>query len=94
MLIRTSCRRLVIKRKYDEPQEQMIDHFKLYDTLRTRQPEEFEGIPHQAGGDVKRVMEDIQEGSLLLELTSSPHLHLNNCLLRAFHLISLCLIGL
>ncbi|KAK2468206.1 hypothetical protein H9L39_19852 [Fusarium oxysporum f. sp. albedinis] len=63
-----------IKRKYDELQERMVDHEKLYDTLRTRQPEEVEEIHRriQAGGDVKSVMEDIQEGNLLLELTSSP----------------------
>jgi hypothetical protein len=52
----------------------MVDHENLYDTLRTRQPEEVEEIHRriQAGGDVKSVMEDIQEGNLLLELTSSP----------------------
>ncbi|KAG7424683.1 Nitrogen assimilation transcription factor nit-4 [Fusarium oxysporum f. sp. raphani] len=63
-----------IKRKYDELQERMIDHEKLYDTLRTRQPVEVEEILRriQAGGDVKSVTEDIQEGDLLLELTSPP----------------------
>jgi hypothetical protein len=52
----------------------MIDHEKLYDTLRTRQPVEVEEILRriQAGGDVKSVTEDIQEGDLLLELTSLP----------------------
>jgi hypothetical protein len=52
----------------------MVDHENLYDTLRTRQPEEVEEILRriQAGGDVKSVTEDIQEGNLLLELTSSP----------------------
>jgi hypothetical protein len=52
----------------------MVDHEKLYDTLRTRQPEEVEEILRriQAGGDVKTVVDDIQEGNLLLELTSSP----------------------
>ncbi|RKK65579.1 hypothetical protein BFJ69_g16157 [Fusarium oxysporum] len=63
-----------IKRKYDELQERMVDHEKLYDTLSARQPEEVEEILRriQAGGDVKSVTEDIQEGDLLLELTSSP----------------------
>ncbi|KAH6949622.1 hypothetical protein DER45DRAFT_606568 [Fusarium avenaceum] len=62
-----------IKRKYDELQERMVDYENLYDTLRTRQPEEVEEILRriQAGGDVKSVMEDIQEGNQLLELTSS-----------------------
>jgi hypothetical protein len=51
----------------------MVDHEKLYDTLRTQQPEDVEEIlcRIQAGGDVKSVMEDVQEGNLL-ELTSSP----------------------
>ncbi|KAG6980388.1 Nitrogen assimilation transcription factor nit-4 [Fusarium oxysporum f. sp. conglutinans] len=63
-----------IKRKYDELQERMIDHEKLYDTLSARQPEEVKEILRriQAGGDVKSVTEEIQEGDLLLELTSSP----------------------
>lgn len=52
----------------------MVDHEKLYETLRARQPEEVEEILRQirAGEDVKSVMKDIQEGNLLLELTSSP----------------------
>ncbi|GKU23077.1 unnamed protein product [Fusarium langsethiae] len=62
-----------IKRKHDELQERMVDHEKLYDTLRTRQPEEVEEILRriQSGGDVKSVVEGIQ-GNLLLELTSFP----------------------
>ncbi|KAL5610590.1 hypothetical protein FOBRF1_006707 [Fusarium oxysporum] len=63
-----------IKREYDKLQERLVDYEQLYDTLRTRQPEEVEEILRQiqAGGDVKSVIEGIQEGNLLLKLTSSP----------------------
>ncbi|CAG1963325.1 unnamed protein product [Fusarium graminearum] len=63
-----------VKRKYDELQERMVDHEKLYDTLRAHQPEEIEEILHriQAGGDVKSVVESIQEGSKFPKLISPP----------------------
>ncbi|GKU11290.1 hypothetical protein FLAG1_11432 [Fusarium langsethiae] len=63
-----------VKRKYDELQERMVDHEKLYDTLRAHQPEEIEEILRriQAGGDVKSVVESIQEGSKFPKLISPP----------------------
>lgn len=63
-----------IKRKLDELQERMVDHENLYETLRTRQPEEAEEVLRRirAGGDIKSVTEDIEGGNLLLELIAPP----------------------
>ncbi|KAJ3532496.1 hypothetical protein NM208_g8413 [Fusarium decemcellulare] len=66
-----------VKRKHDMLQERVSEHENLYSSLKTRQPEEVDEILRRirAGGDVKSVTDDIQQGSLLLQLTSPPTTH-------------------
>ncbi|RKK79041.1 hypothetical protein BFJ71_g16347 [Fusarium oxysporum] len=66
-----------MQRKNDLLEERIVDHENLYDSLKTRQPEEAQEILRRirAGKDIKSVTENFQEGGLLLQLTSpmTPH---------------------
>lgn len=61
-----------MQRKHDMLEERMVHHEDLYHSLKTRRPDEVEEILHQiqAGKDIMSVMENLEEGSLPLQLTS------------------------
>ncbi|RFN51860.1 hypothetical protein FIE12Z_3821 [Fusarium flagelliforme] len=66
-----------IKRKNNLLEERMVDHENLYDSLKTRQPDEAQEILRRirAGNNIKSVTENFQEGGLLLQLTSPTASH-------------------